>query len=113
MMRLAILASLLALPAGAQVYTGAYALAELGAQACAPNSDARIEVQSDRILYYESMCLLLDPQPLQGMGGAVLYRLQCTGEGETWTDAAILMQAEGGGLYSIRAGRVFEYQPCR
>jgi hypothetical protein len=70
----------------------------------ASGSDPRAEVEADRI---RSACALTGSLALPEMRDAELYRLQCSGEGQTFEET-ILMKTNCGGLYSVRAGRGFE-----
>jgi len=63
-----------------------------------------VEVEADRI---GSACAQTGSLALPEMRDAELCRLQSSGEGQTFEET-ILMQAECGGLYSVRAGRGFE-----
>jgi hypothetical protein len=67
---------------------GAYEL-----EACSgnPYSDARIEIAGNRVLFYESACTQIDPEPVRGMEGAVLYDGDCAGEGMEWQTRYMVM----------------------
>ncbi len=68
---------------------------------------------SDSIFYgVEVECFMTDPTEVSEMD-AMLYQMQCSGEGETWTERAMLMpDAEDGGLYMIWKGYAFRYDRC-
>lgn len=100
-----------AVPAAAQVFTGRYLPVDAPISEFTQPSDRALEVRETELQYWESTCQLLDGQLLPGLDGAVLYQLQCTGEGETWSDAAILMPTDAG-MYTIRSGFVLEYRRC-
>lgn len=94
--------------AQAQVYTGFYDFTG----ACTALSDSRLEVRETELAFWESTCTLSNGRLLPGMGGAVQYSANCTGEGETWSQELVLMQANYGGLILIYSGFVTEYQRC-
>jgi hypothetical protein len=68
---------------------------------------------ADNIFYgVEVECLMTDPVDVSDMD-ATLYEMQCSGEGETWTERAMLMpDAEDTGLYMIWSGYAFRYDRC-
>jgi hypothetical protein len=44
---------------------------------------------------------------------ATIYQMQCSGEGQTWTERAMLMpDAEETGIYMIWEGYAFRYERC-
>jgi hypothetical protein len=57
-------------------------------------------------------CRMANPVDIVNMD-ATLYDMQCSGEGETWTERAMLMtDAEGTGIYMIWNRYAFRYQRC-
>jgi len=67
----------------------------------------------DNIFYgVEVECRMTRPVNVMDMD-ATLYRMECSGEGEVWTERAMLMQsAEGDGVIMIWNGYVFRYSRC-
>jgi len=67
----------------------------------------------DNIFYgVEVECRMTSPIDVSDMN-ATLYEMQCTGEGSTWTERAMLMaDAEEDGLYMIWDGYAFRYDRC-
>ena len=64
-------------------------------------SDFRLTISGNQANYWESTCEKVQATQLRDMGNSILYDLQCTGEGETYS---------GGVLYSITvAGQLFAY----
>jgi hypothetical protein len=44
---------------------------------------------------------------------ATLYVMECSGEGQAWTERAMLMDpAEGDGLFLLWRGYAFRYERC-
>ena len=64
-------------------------------------SDFRLTISGNQANYWESTCEMVQATQLRDMGNSILYDLQCTGEGETYS---------GGVLYSITvAGQLLAY----
>ncbi|TNC49827.1 hypothetical protein FHG66_09945 [Rubellimicrobium rubrum] len=60
----------------------------------------------------ESTCRMTDPVDVLDLD-ATLYVMECSGEGETWTERAMLMDAaEGDGIYLMWRGYAFRYDRC-
>ena len=65
---------------------------------------APIVILGDEIRFYESTCRMTNPVLVRDMDGAVLFDLACEGEGETWTERALVQWAYDGGLILVRRG---------
>ena len=67
----------------------------------------------DNIFYgVEVQCRMTSPIAITDMD-ATVYQMQCSGEGQTWTESAMLMpDAENAGLYMIWKGYAFRYDRC-
>jgi hypothetical protein len=74
--------------------------------------DVPIVVAGDTITFYESVCRMTNPVAVRDMPGAVLFDMQCAGEGEAWTERAFLQPAEGGGLILVWQGRARVLPRC-
>ncbi len=60
----------------------------------------------------EMQCLMSRPVDVLDME-ATLYTMQCSGEGETWSERAMLMKAaEGDGIIMVWNGYAFRYDRC-
>ena len=60
----------------------------------------------------ESTCRMTDPVDVLDLG-ATLYVMECSGEGETWSERVMLMKAaEGDGIYLMWRGYAFRYDLC-
>lgn len=57
-----------------------------------------IQIRGGKLHGVESTCLMKKPAKVRGMD-AVLYDLQCSGEGETWSNRLMLIKQKGGILY--------------
>ena len=67
----------------------------------------------DGIFYgVEMQCRMSRPVNVVDMQ-ATLYNMQCSGEGQNWTERALLMKpAEGDGLIMLWNGYAFVYDKC-
>ncbi len=60
----------------------------------------------------EVECRMARPVDINDMN-ATIYHMECSGEGSTWTERAIMMNdAEGTGIYMIWDGYAFRYERC-
>jgi hypothetical protein len=60
----------------------------------------------------EVECRMARPVDINDMD-ATIYHMECSGEGQTWTERAMLMNdAEGSGIYMIWNGYAFRYDRC-
>lgn len=71
-----------------------------------------LKIESNIFYGVEVECRMTNPVDLVDMN-ATLYEMQCSGEGETWTERAMLMpDAEATGIYMIWDGYAFRYDRC-
>lgn len=60
----------------------------------------------------EVECRMARPVDINDMD-ATIFHMECSAEGETWTERAIMMNdAEGTGIYMIWNGYAFRYERC-
>ncbi len=60
----------------------------------------------------EVECRMTRPVDITDMN-ATLYQMECSGEGQTWTELAMMMpDADGTGIYMIWGGYAFRYDRC-
>ncbi|MFQ1701095.1 hypothetical protein ACJ5NV_10905 [Loktanella agnita] len=60
----------------------------------------------------EMECRMTRPIDVNDMS-ATIFQMECSGEGQTWTERAILMtDADQSGLYMIWDGYAFRYDRC-
>ena len=60
----------------------------------------------------EMQCRMTNPVDITDMD-ATIYTMECSGEGQTWTERAIMMiDAQDPGLYMIWNGYAFRYDRC-
>lgn len=69
-----------------------------------------MEIRSGKLRGVESLCLMKNPIAVRGME-AVLYDLECNGEGETWSNRLMLLKQKGGLLY-IQDGFATQWRHC-
>ncbi len=101
----------LALAAGPGAAAGLDGVYDLDCAAAV--SDARVTISGNRIEFWETACSLENPVNVRDLGGAVLFDMRCTGEGETWTDRVLLMPSLEGGLVRVATGFAITYQRCQ
>lgn len=91
---------------------GVYDVSE---EACGKEfSDGRITIAEPDIFYHESSCTMANGQPLEGFRTAWVYDLTCQGEGDTWSERAILsLVFEGDRLIHLSDGYGYEALRCR
>ncbi|PUB15521.1 hypothetical protein [Yoonia sediminilitoris] len=67
----------------------------------------------DSIFYgVEVECRMTKPVDINDMD-ATIYTMECSGEGSTWDERAILMNdSSGEGIYMIWDGYAFRYERC-
>lgn len=59
-----------------------------------------------------STCRMTEPVDVLDLG-ATLYVMQCEGEGQEWTERAMVMKtAEGDGIFLMWQGYAFRYDRC-
>lgn len=67
----------------------------------------------DGIFYgVEVQCRMTEPVPISEMD-ATIYTLACSGEGQSWTERAIMMaDSDDAGIFMIWDGYAFRYDRC-
>jgi hypothetical protein len=107
-------ALLLILPAAAQAlpWDGTYRLSE-GADCSRVGQDGGALRIADGVFEgVEATCRMTKPVDILGLD-ATVYDMDCEGEGETWTERALFMDAaEGDGIYILWRGFAFRYDRC-
>ncbi|WP_132600574.1 hypothetical protein [Rhodovulum adriaticum] len=113
-----LLMCLLASPAFAGPFDGRW---ELDPASCgAVYSEARVAIADDRIGFVESACRLTNPTAIRGMDSAVLYdmecsgegMMECSGEGMTWSERILLARDGEAGLLIYSRGFASRRQRC-
>jgi hypothetical protein len=101
-------AALTASAASAQVANGRY---QLGACTTHP-LETVVRLQNNVLTFYESICTLSNPTPIQGTQG-YSYAANCAGEGQQWQSNMMLIPLEGGQVMRmLRDGHSFDYTRC-
>lgn len=85
---------------------------ELNACSGNPYSDGVMELNGSEILFYESACMVSNPEAVRGMAGAWLYDAQCAGEGETWTARYMIMPGWENDVVFVQEHWVGVYAYC-
>lgn len=70
-----------------------------------------LKIEDDVLYGVENRCNMTRPVTVRDMA-AILYDMECEGEGANFTDRAMFMSAADGGLYLIWDGLAFKYDAC-
>ena len=70
-----------------------------------------IQIDGTKFRGVESECRMTRPVNVVNMD-AMLFDMECSGEGETWEARAMYMNAASGGLIMVWDGFAFEYARC-
>lgn len=71
-----------------------------------------LKIEDDIFYGVEVECRMTNPVDLTDMN-ATVYEMQCSGEGLTWSESAMMMpDADATGLYMIWSGYAFRYDRC-
>lgn len=98
--------------AGAGPYDGVYKQTANAECSLVGVDGGSLKIESNIFYGVEVECRMTNPVDLVDMD-ATLYEMQCSGEGETWTERAMLMSdAEETGIYMIWDGYAFRYDRC-
>jgi hypothetical protein len=94
--------------ASAQVANGRY---QIGTCTTHP-LETVVRVQNNVLTFYESVCTLSNPTPIQGTQG-YSYVGNCAGEGTQWTANMMLLPLQDGQVMRmIRDGIIHDYARC-
>ncbi len=100
--------ALTAQAATAQVANGRF---QIGACTTHP-LDAIVRLQNNVLTFWESVCTLSAPAPIQGTQG-YSYIGNCAGEGQEWQSNMMLIPLQNGTVMRmIRDGQVVDYSRC-
>ena len=106
---LSIVITLFAVPATADAIQGSWATNPEHCTGIYP--ETRVKIAGNKIKFIETTCTLANPTNLRGMPDAKLYDLNCSGEGETWSERT-LIGISGGNLLIYNQGLARTYPPC-
>lgn len=82
-------------------------------ESCVPQGDnVPMTIRGDLIIFYESECRMTNPVNVRDMDGAVLFDLECDGEGMTWQERAFLQPSLDGGLIYATRGMAWMLPRC-
>ncbi|MFN7002383.1 MAG: hypothetical protein ACK4NW_02995 [Roseinatronobacter sp.] len=120
-MRRSILISAIVFAAGAAQadttrYDGTYAIDPLARDCVVGQGDvpgAAFRIENGRFFGVESVCRLANPTNIRDMEAAMLFDLQCSGEGTEWSDRILLMKLDDGSLLRVVNGLAFTNPLCR
>lgn len=100
--------------ADSRQFDGTYAI-DPAARACVLGEGdvpgAAFRIENGRFFGVESECRLANPTNIRDMD-AMLFDLQCTGEGTQWSDRIFLMKMDDGSLLRVVNGLAFTNPPC-
>ena len=109
-----LLAALLAAPslAPALPWDGTYRLSEDAYCTRVGEEGGALRIEEGMFTGVGSTCRMTEPVDVLDLD-ATLYVMQCEGEGQEWTERAMLMKAaEGDGIFLIWQGYAFRYDRC-
>lgn len=112
--RLGLVLAFLALPslAASSPYDGVYRQNANAECALVGVDGGALEIREGIFYGVEVECRMTRPVNVVDMD-ATLYTMQCSGEGQNWTERAMLMQAaEDDGIIMIWNGYAFRYSRC-
>lgn len=111
-MRLALTLALLPGLAFAGPYDGVYKQVANADCAVIGVDGGSLKIEDGIFYGVETECRMTRPVNVVDMD-ATLYTMQCSGEGESWSERALLMtQAGGDGLIMVWNGYAFVYDKC-
>ncbi len=94
--------------ASAQVANGRF---QIGACTTHPE-EAIVRLENNVLTFYESVCTLANPVPVDGTDG-FSYTGNCAGEGQEWTANMFLIPLQDGAVMRlINDGNVIDYNRC-
>jgi hypothetical protein len=109
-----LLAVLLSLPvaAAALPWDGTYRLSEEANCDRVGEEGGALRIAEGVLEGVESSCRMTEPVDVLDLD-ATLYVMACEGEGQSWTERAMLMKAaEGDGIFLLWRGYAFRYERC-
>lgn len=102
----------LAAPAAALPWDGTYLLSEEGDCAQVGEEGGALRIEEGVLTGVDSSCRMTDPVDVLDLD-ATLYVMECEGEGQSWTERAMLMRpAEDDGIFLLWRGYAFRYARC-
>jgi len=114
MIRAVLAAAALAGPAWAETlpWDGTYRLSEGADCDRVGEEGGALRIGEGVLTGVESSCRMTDPVDVLDLD-ATLYELECQGEGQSWTERAMLMKAaQGDGIFILWRGYAFRYDRC-
>lgn len=97
-------------------FNGTYAI-DPGARECVVGQGdvpgAAFRIENGQFFGVESVCRLANPTNIRDMDAAMLFDLQCSGEGTQWSDRILLMKLDDGSLLRVVNGLAFTNPLCR
>ena len=114
MVRPFLLALLLCVPglARALPWDGTYRLSEEADCDRIGEEGGALRIEGGVLTGVGSSCRMTEPVDVLDLD-ATLYVMECVGEGESWTERAMLMDAaEGDGIFLLWRGYAFRYDRC-
>ena len=114
MARPVLLALLLCLPGLGQAlpWDGTYRLSEGADCDRVGEEGGALRIEEGVLTGVGSSCRMTEPVDVLDLD-ATLYVMECQGEGQSWTERAMLMEAaEGDGIFLLWRGYAFRYDRC-
>ena len=109
MTRLALALLLAPSVAAALPWDGTYRLTD---ESDCANGTGLLRIEENVLRGLESTCRMTEPVDVLDLN-ATLYVMACEGEGQEWTERAMLMRAaEGDAIFVLWRGYAFRYEGC-
>ncbi len=112
MKKLAIVMAIVPTLAVATPYDGVYKQTANAECSLVGVDGGALEIRGGIFFGVESQCRMTRPVNVVNMN-ATLYTMECSGEGQVWTERAMIMQdAETDGIIMVWNGYAFRYDKC-
>jgi hypothetical protein len=99
-------------PAAALPWDGTYRLSPDADCDRVGEEGGALRIAEGELTGVDSRCRMTDPVDVLDLD-ATLYVMECEGEGQEWTERAMLMDAaEGDGIFLLWRGYAFRYERC-
>ena len=96
-------------------FDGTYAIDPTARECVVGQGDvpgAAFRIENGQFFGVDSVCRLANPTNIRDMD-AMLFDLQCSGEGTQWSDRIMLMKLDDGSLLRVVNGLAFTNPLCR
>ena len=85
---------------------------EVGGCSDAAQDDSRVTIDGDTVTFWESTCVASNAVNVRDMGGAQLFDMICSGEGEAWTRRMMFLSGPNDRMVIVQPGFATTYTRC-